>query len=197
MLTIIQKPSANFLKGRAFGGIAYKPEAVVIHIMEGSLSGTDQWFQSGSAASGKPVSAHYGIGQNGEIHQYVKEEDSASHAGVEDHPTWTLIKKTGNPNYYTIGIEHEGVSTSVWSNEMKKASAAMIREICARWAIPLDRLHIIGHYEIKSSKPNCPAVNKGIIDELITLASAGQMELNKKLIEATKKAEELLAILKS
>ncbi len=190
---MIQKPTPNFLKGRTFGGIAYKPEAIVIHIMEGSLSGTDSWF----ASPASKVSAHYGVGNSGEIHQYVQEVDSASHAGVEVNPTWSLIKLTGNPNYYTIGIEHEGVYTSVWPEDMKKASANLIAEICHRWNIPIDRNHIIGHYEIKASKPNCPAVNKGIIDELIQRALAGQIGANTKVTEAMKKIEEALAILKS
>lgn len=190
MLKIIQKTSPNFLLGRTFGGIAYKPEAIVIHIMEGSLTGTDSWFASFASA----VSSHYGIGRAGEIHQYVSESDSASHAGIEVSPSWHLLKTTGNPNYYTIGIEHEGTSTTIWTEETKQASAALIKDICTRWNIPLDRDHIIGHYEIKSSKPNCPAINKGIIDELIKIASTGQIDPKKAAIQ---KIEEALSVLKS
>jgi N-acetylmuramoyl-L-alanine amidase len=83
-----------------------RPEAIVIHVMAGSLAGTDSWFASAESQ----VSAHYGIGKNGEVHQYVEEENTAFHAGTVDRPSWPLIKKATNksfinPNLYTIGIQ--------------------------------------------------------------------------------------------
>lgn len=173
MQKIIQKPTSNFYKGRG----TLKPEAIVIHIMDGSLVGTDEWFQKGSAAAGRPVSAHYGIGKTGEVHQYVAEENTAWHAGNVQSPSWKLIKKNTaggfiNPNAYTIGIEHEGqpLKNDKWSEEMKQASAQLVADISKRWNIPLDREHVIGHYEIFAGKPNCPAINKSVIDEIIELA---------------------------
>jgi len=160
----IQIPATNYSIGRG----TYKPEAIVLHIMDGSLIGTDSWF----ADEKSRVSAHYGIGKSGEVHQYVNEVDTAFHAGVVDKPTWKLLKPGKNPNDYTIGIEHEGqpLVNDVWPDAMKKASAKLVYEIAQRWSIPLDREHVIGHYEIRGSKPNCPAVNKAIIDEVIMLA---------------------------
>lgn len=164
-MNIIQKGSPNFWSDRK----GYKPEAIVIHIMDGTLVGTDSWFANASSQ----VSAHYGIGKNGEVHQYVDEKAAAWHAGRVDSPAWSLIKPNVNPNLYTIGIEHEGKADDVWPDAQKQASAAMIRDICTRWGIPIDRNHVIGHYQIFSQKPNCPATNKAIIDELIALAAAG------------------------
>lgn len=162
---VIWKGTPHFISGRR----GYRPEAIVIHIMAGSLAGTDAWFQN--PASG--VSTHYGIGKNGEIHQYVREEDTAFHAGTVDRPTWALIKPGVNPNLYTIGLEHEGQPTDTWTEAMKATSALMVREIASRWQIPLDRNHVIGHYQIRASKPNCPAVDKSIIDEILRRAIAG------------------------
>lgn len=148
-----------------------RPEAVVIHIMVGTLSGTDSWF----AKKESGVSAHYGVGRNGQVHQYVKEEDQAFHAGRVKGATWKLLKrnstgKTINPNLYTIGIEHEGRGPEPWTEEMYAASAALIREITDRWAIPLDRLHIIGHSEIYGVK-TCPGTGVDL-DRLIALTKA-------------------------
>lgn len=186
-MNIIQKPSPNFAPGR--GG--FKPELVVIHIMDGTLSGTDSWFASPISQ----VSAHYGIGDKGEIHQYVKEEDTAWHAGVEMNPTFKLRKPGVNANKYTIGIEHEGKADTTWSVEMMKASAALIREICTRWNIPMDRDHIIGHYEICTPRrANCPAVNKWIIDRLIALAKP--LPENPKVAQAIKLLDEATKLLK-
>lgn len=183
----IFKPSPNFWSGRK----GYKPEAIVIHIMDGTLAGTDAWF----ANSESQVSAHFGIGKNGEVHQYVKEEDTAWHAGRVDNPDWKLIKSNVNPNLYTIGIEHEGRSDAVWTGAMKQASAELIREVCERWDIPIDRAHIIGHYQIFSKKPDCPAKNKQIIDELVALA-AGLQQIPSQVEEGIKKIEEGIDLIK-
>lgn len=146
----------NFRAGRA----GHQPMAIVIHIMDGSLIGTDSWFND--VRSG--VSAHYGIGKAGVIHQYVKEVDTAFHAGTVMNPHWPLIKRTQqgngyvNPNYYTLGVEHEGqgLSQQAWPDLMRQASLNLVAELAARWAIPLDANHIIPHRDIRASKPNCP-----------------------------------------
>jgi N-acetyl-anhydromuramyl-L-alanine amidase AmpD len=158
----------NFRRGRP---APYRPEAIVIHIMAGSLAGTDSWF--GSPVSS--VSAHYGVGKNGEIHQYVQEEDTAFHAGTVDRPSWASIKRTPagqivNPNFYTLGIEHEGFPDDDWPAAQQAASVAVIAEMAARWRIPLDRQHVILHHEIRQSKP-CPGA-KAPIDQLILQALA-------------------------
>jgi N-acetylmuramoyl-L-alanine amidase CwlA len=164
-MNIIEIPSPNFVKGRR----QFMPEAIVIHIMEGTLSGTDSWFRNVESK----VSAHYGIGKNGEVHRYVQESDTAWHAGRVNAPAWSLIKPSGNgfyinPNFYTVGIEHEGNEESDWTDAMYDSSSALVRDICARWNIPLDRQHIIGHHEIYSLK-TCPG-RKVDLNKLIALA---------------------------
>jgi N-acetylmuramoyl-L-alanine amidase len=136
-------------KNKGRGG--FRPEAVVIHVMEGTLVGTDSWFNNPASK----VSAHYGVGRDGTIHQYVSETDTAFHAGRRSKPTWGMIKDGINPNLYTIGIEHEGDGGSAWPPAMYEATTALIRDICMRWSIPIDRDHIIGHREIYSAK-TCP-----------------------------------------
>jgi N-acetylmuramoyl-L-alanine amidase len=152
--------SPNKKSGRA----GYKPEAIVVHIMEGTLAGTDSWFKSPTSK----VSAHYGIGQNGEVHQYVAEGDTAFHAGRTHNCTWKGRRKDVNPNLNTIGLEHEGQAATPWSDKMYNASAELIADIANRWSIPIDREHIVGHREIYGKK-TCPG-SKVDIDKLITLA---------------------------
>lgn len=169
-MNIINIPSPNFTAGRKI----YKPEAVVIHIMEGSLSGTDSWFKNPVSK----VSAHYGIGKTGEVHQYVAETNSAWHAGRVNSPSWQLIKPAGNglfinPNFYTVGIEHEGNEDSDWTDDMYNSSSEMVKQICSRWNIPVDRNHIIGHHEIYSLK-TCPG-NKVNLNKLIALATSNPL----------------------
>jgi N-acetylmuramoyl-L-alanine amidase len=158
--------SPNFSRGRR----GYRPEAIVVHIIEGSLSAADSTFNARNPGTDDgPVSAHYGVGNQGQVHQYVDEMDSAWHAGTVDEPSWRLLKPGVNPNRYTVGIEHEGNRHSPWTPAMYEASAGLIAAISKRWVIPLDRLHVVGHHEIRASKSFCPGFVVDL-DRLIDLA---------------------------
>jgi N-acetylmuramoyl-L-alanine amidase len=145
--------TGNFQTGRPG---QFQPEAVVIHIMDGTLTGTDAWFNNPKAK----VSAHYGVGRGGLVHQYVKEADTAFHAGIVDRPSWTLLKPGVNPNFYTIGVEHEGTADVAWPwpTAQLNASATLVREILTRWRIPVELERIVPHHMIRASKP-CPGDN--------------------------------------
>ncbi|MFI5101913.1 MAG: N-acetylmuramoyl-L-alanine amidase [Terriglobales bacterium] len=156
--TWIGCPESNFRKGRPLG---FRPEDIVIHIMDGSFAAGESVFLS----EGTQKSAHYGISKQGVIHQYVDENDTAFHAGIVVNPTWELLKPGINPNFYTIGIEHEGRPDDVWPGVQLTASAGLIGEIVARWNIPVDPPHLVRHHQIRAGK-TCPG-NWLQMDELI------------------------------
>lgn len=137
----------NFTVGR----YGYQPEAIVLHLMDGTLNGTDSWFRNPDAKA----STHYGVGLKGEVYQWVDEKNMAWGNGRVDRPTWELIKPNANPNLYTISIEHEGKSGHVWTGEQYNATAQLVKEIAQRWNIPLDADHVIVHSEIYAKKPSC------------------------------------------
>jgi hypothetical protein len=154
-------PNTNFSKGRH----GYSPIAIVVHIMDGS-------FRAGESVFGNPQtqkSAHYGISKVGVIHQYVDESDTAFHAGVVVAPTWSLLRRGVNPNYYTIGIEHEGRPDDIWPDVQLAASGALIADIAVRQGIPLDADHVIRHHQIRANK-SCPG-NWITIDMLLQRAA--------------------------
>lgn len=143
------------------------PDMVVIHVTEGSAKSVREWFASAVAK----VSAHYMVNVDGTIDQFVSEDDSAWHAGRVDHPTAPLVldRPHVNPNAYSIGIEHEGTGTQPLTAPQRVASVELIRDICRRRAIPIDRTHIVGHHEVYSLK-TCP----GAIDvNALVLLAAG------------------------
>lgn len=155
----------NFRQGRP-GGL--KPVGIVIHVMDGTLNGTDAWFNDPRAK----VSAHYGVGVDGRIHQYVSEEDTAFHAGIIVNPTASLVLASPNvnPNFYTIGVEHEGHGEDPWTPQQSAASAVLVADIAARWGIALDSDHVFAHHEVRASKP-CPgSLQKA--EEILSLAIA-------------------------
>jgi N-acetylmuramoyl-L-alanine amidase len=140
--------AGNFQTARPLN---FKPEAIVIHIAVGSLGSVDAQFNNPASK----VSAHYCVGKSGQVHQYAEETDTAFHAGIVVNPSWPLLKPGVNPNFYTIGIEHEGLPDDVWPDAQITTSAALIGEIAGRWGIPLDDLHVIRHHQIRASK-TCP-----------------------------------------
>lgn len=188
-MNIIQKPcgAGNWHLGR-IANIS----AIVIHVMDGFLTGTDTLFSQSpehreGALHGIASSAHYGISQTGEIHQYVQDRDTAYHAGHVAAPTWKPVADrfdfeakmyTGiNPNAFSIGIEHSGTGTREfavklglsfeWPIAMLNASAELLASLCRAHKIPIDRDHIVGHHEIYEHKL-CPG--PAPLDRLVKMA---------------------------
>lgn len=164
-MNIIQKKSPNFGVGRS----GYRPDLIAIHIMAGSLAGTDSWF----AAPESQVSSHYGVGFNGEVHQYVQENDTAWCNGRVDNPTSKIVlSRPGvNPNKYTLSIENEGEDLSKAPQKQIDAIVELVKTMATKWNIPIDKDHIIFHSEIYSKKPNCPTPNKELKDKILKLAT--------------------------
>lgn len=105
---------------------------IVIHMIERSAyaSSIDNWRKGGGDLCFKP---HYAVSKRGQITQIVAEKHLAQHGNL------------ANP--YSIGIEHEGFSRNPedMTEALYLASAALCRNICARYRIPVDNAHIIGH----------------------------------------------------
>ena len=115
---------------------------IVVHIAQGSYTGTMSWFKDPNAN----VSAHYVLSRGGKVAQCVRDADIAWHAG-----NWTY-------NQHSIGIEHEGYAgrPGSWSNAMYHASARLTAHLCKRYYIPVDRDHIVGHNQVPEATHSCP-----------------------------------------
>lgn len=152
--------SANFRADRPAG---FTPTAVVLHRSGGSLEALRRRFSDPSSST----SAHYGVGADGTVEQYVAETDTAYHAGIVLDPSWPGLRPRVNPNFYTIGIEHE-TGGSQWPEAQQRASAALVAEIAARWAIPLTGDSVVPHRAIRSSV-DCPGAGAPI-DAILAMA---------------------------
>jgi hypothetical protein len=141
----------------------YVPEAVVLHIMEGSLAGCDSWFANPNAGAG----AHFGIGKNGIVHQYYPLHMAPFANGViEPGYSAKLIDANGgaNPNYWTVSIEHEGFSGDPVPQAQYDASVALSIWLFLYVFYPggathvtVDRQHILQHADISPlSRIGCP-----------------------------------------
>lgn len=104
--------SPNHYNGRN----GYTITHITLHIMVGHLTGTDSVFQHPNRAS-----AHYGIGADGTIHQYVNENDGS----------WSDANYASNNS--TISIEHEGGMNGIpCTQACMDASAELCADIARR-----------------------------------------------------------------
>lgn len=173
---MLKKPVPNFTKDRA----GNKPEVIVIHVGEGSQQVIYDTFLN------EQKSSHYCVSATGEVWQFVEETDTAWGNGVVKNPTNQIVlsRPNVNPNLYTISIEHEGFGTSDFTDSQYSSTALLVRGICTRWGIPMDRIHIIRHNEIRVDK-TCPGVAN--VDKLVDMVKSGtspsKEELKKKIID--------------
>lgn len=106
--------SPNHYNGRD----GYRVDHITLHIMVGYLTSTDNFFQSPESTA----SAHYGIGGDGSIHQYVDERNGS----------WSDANYASNNS--TISIEHEGGMAGIpCTQACIDASAALCADIAQRY----------------------------------------------------------------
>lgn len=140
-ILVKQSLSPNHYKGRKGKEII----AIVNHITAGLMTGCLSWLCNPNAKA----SAHYLVTRKGEIYQLVKDEDTAWHAGFVNKPNWALYDGS-NPNYYTLGIEHEVLAGDGLTEAQYQATLELHRMLIDKHNIPIDNNHIIGHCRIDS-----------------------------------------------
>lgn len=114
---------------------------IVLHDTEETYPSTLNTFTNPANS----VSAHYVIrSSDGLVTQMVPTRDVAWQAG-----NWYV-------NVHSIGIEQEGfaVQGAQWFTEpLYRSSARLVRYLAARFGVPLDRQHIIGHDNVPGTTP--------------------------------------------
>jgi hypothetical protein len=104
---------------RTPGGMDSKILGVVLHIMEGTLDGTDAWFKNPKVKA----SSHFGVGKDGRTYQWVDTVDKA----------WA--QAAGNPNY--ISIENEGHYGDALTDPQLNAVAEIVGWVSRTYGMPL------------------------------------------------------------
>lgn len=91
------------------------PRLMIMHIMQGTLAGTASWFHNPASQ----VSAHFGIGTDGKIVQWVDTNDQAWHAA--------------EANAYSIGVEHEGFSGNPLTDAQLDSDALLLSWLASEY----------------------------------------------------------------
>ena len=108
---------------------------IVIHTTEAPYASVIGGF----AHAGPVASANYIIrSRDGAITQLVHEKDIAWHSGNRQY------------NATSIGIEHEAYADNCawYTSAMYRSSARLVAHLALKYGIPIDRTHIIGHYQV-------------------------------------------------
>ena len=152
------------------GRSGHKAKVVVLHIAAGPMTAVFPTFNNPAGLA----SAHFCVGKDGSIEQYVSIDDTAygnglkftngqwfNARGVLVKPTWQDLQPPHNPNLYTISIEHDGQPQDVWTPEMYAANNRLLIWIAEQCGITYaPHRTLVGHYEINSvDRPNCPGPN--------------------------------------
>jgi hypothetical protein len=120
----------------------YVIDRVVVHVTQGSFASAVRVFQDPEHGA----AAHYVVRKDGRVTQMIRELDVAFHAGNRAY------------NERSVGIEHEGFvdRASSFTDAMYASSARLTAGICARYGIPVDREHIVGHVEVPGTDHTDP-----------------------------------------
>ncbi|AGS71956.1 N-acetylmuramoyl-L-alanine amidase [Streptomyces collinus] len=120
----------------------YPVDRVVVHVTQGGYASAVKVFQDPAHRA----AAHYVVRRDGRITQLVRELDVAFHAGNRAY------------NERSVGIEHEGFveDASSFTDAMYASSARLTAAICARYGMPVDREHIVGHVEVPGTDHTDP-----------------------------------------
>ncbi|MFH9660232.1 N-acetylmuramoyl-L-alanine amidase [Streptomyces sp. NPDC017248] len=121
----------------------YAIDRVIIHVTQETYADALAIF----ANPQKKVSAHYLVrSADGHVAQCVREADIAWHAG-----NWGY-------NTRSVGIEHEGWvdQPAYFTDVLYTQSARLTAAVCAKYGIPRDREHIIGHAQVPGTDHTDP-----------------------------------------
>lgn len=137
----VKRPALTWIRGSgSYTPASRTPQGhqittIVIHVTDGGSMLGNVWWLSGGHSH---ASAHYVIARDGEIVQLVHLSDIAWHAG-----NWKM-------NCHSIGIEHVGdtYDPAGFTTAEYTSSARLVAWLVLRYGIPVDRTHIIGHYQV-------------------------------------------------
>ncbi|MEV8360678.1 N-acetylmuramoyl-L-alanine amidase [Streptomyces niveus] len=117
-------------------------DRVIIHVVQGSYRTALKVFKDPA----HQAATHYVVRKDGHVAQMIRELDVAYQAGNRSY------------NERGVGIEHEGFvdRPEDFTDDMYESSARLTAGICRRYAIPVDRTHIIGHVEVPGTDHTDP-----------------------------------------
>ena len=154
-----------------------RPKVLVLHTPEEDADGievTPRYF----AEAPRGASTHYYADNDGDLYQCVPEANGAIANGVtipsRSYPAGT--DPAISLNYQSLSIEIEGRAATIARTLTAAQRATVVRWIvdCARrYGIPIDRAHVIGHYEVSNERSDPGTLD---IDGIVRDAARAYLE---------------------
>lgn len=143
-----------FTPGSGFGPM--RPRGFVLHTPEepaDDVESTPAYF----AGANRQASTHYYIDNDGDVYQCVSEDWFAFANGVRNKPYPAWADPSHSLNWQTLSVEIEGFAATIQDTmpvggPQWLSLLALLRHRCAHYAIPLDREHVIGHYQVADNR---------------------------------------------
>lgn len=117
-------------------------DLIVFHTADGTLPGTLAWFNNPASQ----VSSNYVLDINGQLYAMLEEY----------YVPYTNGDLTANRRSITIEVIDNRQPNGSRTDAMYKTAAALTRDICKFYNLPITRATVKGHREVSSSHPQCP-----------------------------------------
>ena len=147
------------------------PKVIVLHTPEepsDNYESTPVYFSQPN----RSASTHYYADSDGDLYQMVPEAHGAIANGVKGKPYPAGTDPAISLNYQSVNIEIEGYAATIGQTLTARQRTTVLRWIvsCAtRYGIPIDRAHVIGHYEVADNRSDPGTLD---IDALVREAQA-------------------------
>ena len=177
---VVPAHPSNYYPQSGHNGIPNRPRALVLHTPEEGADDnevTPRYFsQQNFNEDGSPrqASTHYYADSDGDWYQLVPELCAAIANGLKGKPMPAWADPNTSLNWQTLSVEMEGYAATIHKT-MPRGGAqwnAVVRWVadrCATHSIPLDRAHVIGHYEVANNRTDPGQLD---IDQIVRDATA-------------------------
>ncbi|HET7640648.1 MAG TPA: N-acetylmuramoyl-L-alanine amidase, partial [Ktedonobacteraceae bacterium] len=145
----------------------YKPRYIILHGTAGATTAEalGTYFRS-TTGTNNPVSSNYGIGMQGEVHEYVDSSRAAWANGALTSGHDSFWSESINPNLITISIElcKSDINNMVDATEEQYTSVVeLCKQLCQIYGIPAKKADlsggITGHFSIDPvNRSMCPGI---------------------------------------
>lgn len=160
----------NYYTPAGHGGIPNNPKGLVLHTPEEPADNnpyTPKFF----ADPNRQASTHYFAAFTGDLYQMVPENCMAIANGVLGKPYPAWADPATSLNWQTLNIEIEGYAANMSvtcprGSKQWNLVVIWIAILCSKYHIPIDRDHIIGHYQVASNRtdPGTLDINNLVLD---------------------------------
>lgn len=131
---LLYPPDDFDLFSRGYAGVRIQPKSIVIHTTNGK-KGTSFGAEANFIYRSRTISAHYLVGKEGQIAEFLSPHIVAYHAGA----VWPAYRFYGNP--YSIGIECHHTIGEEWTVRQKQALFDLCRSLVHRYGISMIETH--------------------------------------------------------